>query len=69
MNKEAFISLLKVNSLKTEKEINTITNRYTNYDPPAIQAGDSHEKTVNLFRRSQYAASTAKALPIHSNCS
>ena len=36
MNKEAFISLLKVNSLKTENEINTITHRYTNYDPPAL---------------------------------
>ena len=36
MNKEAFISLLKVNSLKTENEINTVTNRYTNYDPPAL---------------------------------
>ena len=30
------ISLLKVNSLKTENEINTITNRYTNYVPPAL---------------------------------
>ena len=36
MNKEAFISFLKVHSLKTENEINTITNRYTNYDPPAL---------------------------------
>ena len=35
MNKEAFISLLKLNSMKTENETNTITNRYTNYDPPA----------------------------------
>ena len=32
MNREAFISLLKLNSIKTENEINT--NRYTNYDPP-----------------------------------
>ena len=32
MNKEAFIGLLKLNSIKTENKIRSVTKRHTNYE-------------------------------------